>query len=223
MATLKTIITEYINLLDKPFDIALYRRVRQLVLNQRAAELKKQADRYGINNRVVQYINPEFEVVRDVPGITIRATEQIIRTTNKILRQAISVLHDAPYYYVGATDLSVPFMYVNNPHVVSRLRTSKHFERVPLYYTIQDHLYCVVNRGTIEVTVGHLFHDSGLIDLNNDVIQDEYYDDNYEFLISHDMLQTIKERLLKGELQVMPADDNEVKLNDDGQAGSPRQ
>lgn len=223
MATLKVIVTEYINLLDKPFDIALYRRIRQLILNQRALELKKQADRYGISNRVVQYINPVFEEVINTDSVSIRSSEHIIRTTNKLMRQAINVLSDAPFYYVGAINLSVPFMYVNNFHVVSRLRTSKHFDRTPLYYTIQDHIYCVVPKGTMEVAIGHIFHDAGLVDLENDVIQDEYYDDNYEFLISHDMLQVIKERLLKGELQVMPADDNEVKLNNDEQQGNSRQ
>ena len=215
MATLKTIVTEYINLLDKPFDIALYRRIRQLILNQRALEISKESERYGISNKVIQYLNPSFEVVNNVSSIVINDNEQVIRTTNKILRQAIDLTHDAPFYYVGAVDLSLPFMYINNFSVISRLRRVKHFNRTPLYYIIQDHLYAVVRKGTIELSIGHVWHDPGLIDLENDFIEDEYFDDDYEFLISHDMLQLIKEKLLKGELQIIPADDNEVKLNED--------
>ena len=206
MATLKTIITEYINLLDKPFDIALYRRIRQLILNQRALEISKESERYGVSNKLIQYLNPSFEIVKPVDTIVIGTNEQLIRSTNKILRQAIDLTHDSPFYYVGSIDLSLPFMYVNNINVISRLRRVKHFNRTPLYYIIQGHIYAVVKKGTINLSVGHVWHDPGLIDLENDFIEDEYFDDEYEFLTSHDMLQIIKERLLKGELQIIPAD-----------------
>lgn len=215
MATLKTIVTEYINLMDKPFDIALYRRVRQLILNQRAFELTKDAERYGVDNRMIQYITPEFETVNLSGDITIGPNEVVIRSVNKILRNALFLSHEAPFHYVGAVDLSVPFMHVNNYHVVSRLRNVKHFARTPLYYVIECFVYCVVPKGTKSVTIGNVWHDPGAIDLENGYLEDEYFDDDYEFLISPDMLQVIKEKLLRGELQVLGTDDKEVKLNND--------
>lgn len=219
MPTLKTIVTEYINLLDKPFDIALYRRVRQLVLNQRAFELSKSADRYGVNNNTIQYINPEFHSVNVDGDMILNPDDIVIRSINMIIRQAIDLTKECPLFYVGSDDLSMPFMYVNNYHTISRIRKQKHFARTPLYYIMQYHVYCVVPKGVSNVKIGHAWFDPGAIDLENNFIEDEYFDDNYEFLISTDMLQVIKEKLLKGELQVITPNDNEVKLNNNEKEG----
>lgn len=212
MATLKTIITEYINLLNKPFDIALYRRVRQLVINQRAFELAKAASRFGVDNTLIQYIQPTFEKAPDNLGMILDVNDRVLITENKILRTAIAISKESPFFYVGSTDLSLPFTYVNNKASVSRLRNNKYFARTPLYLVIDSKVVCIVKNGTENLSIGHAWHDAGKIDLMNGDIEEEYFDDTYEFLISHDMLQVIKEKLLKGELGVIAPDDKEVKL-----------
>jgi len=217
MATLKSIVTEYINLLDKPFDMAIYRRVRQLVLNQRAVEISKQAMRFGVNNTVIQYITPEFTKVKDDTSVALAETEELIITTNKVLRSAITISNESPFHYVGSTDMVLPFLYVNNKHTVCRLRNNKYFKRVPLYFIQDSCIVCVVKKGTRELTIGHAWHDDGKIDLMNNVIEAEYFDDEYEFLISPEMLQVVKEKLLKGELGVLRTDDKEVKVYEEAE------
>ena len=213
MATLKSIVTEYINLLDKPFDIGLYRRIRQLILNQRAAELSKQSARFGYSNHLIQYIEIDMvpiEKTEDIPSDI-----YIVKSINKILRGALILSNDAPFHYLGSTNLSNPFTHVNNLATAIRLRNTRSFKRVPFYYIRDEYAWAVCNKGTSQLAVGNAWYDPGLIDLNNDQIEEEYYDDNYEFLIDHAMLQTIKEKLLKGELGILIPDDQEVKLNDE--------
>jgi hypothetical protein len=213
MATLKSIVTEYINLLDKPFDIGLYRRVRQLILNQRAFEISKQSARFGYTNHLIQYVELAVHSVQNVEthGVDIN----IVRSTNKVMRGVLVLTNDAPLHYFGSTDLTNPFTHANNLTTAVRLRNTKSFRRVPLYWIKDEYLYAICPKGTANLAAGAAWYDPGKIDYANDIIEDEYYDDDYEFLIDHAMLQTIKEKLLKGELGILIPDDQEVKLVDE--------
>lgn len=223
MATLKTIVTEYINLLDKPFDIALYRRIRQLVLDQRAFELEKSAKRYGIDTSLIQYIDIAFNKVKDNMGLKIDVNDRVLISKNKVLRSRLSISKESPFAYVGSTNMDNPFLYINNKSSVKRFRSNKYFDRTPLYFIMDGYLVCIVKNGTETIKVGHTWYDPGQIDLLNGDIEDEYFDDTYEFLISLETLQVIKEKLLRGELGVLIPSDQEVKLEDDERPKSTNQ
>lgn len=217
MATLRSIVTEYINLLDKPFDIALYNRVKQLVLSQRSLELAKLADRKGVDETLVQYVEIEVEPVEGNLGLRLSPNDRIVISKNPILKSRLDLTKECPFHYVGSEDLSNPYMYIHSRSSIERMRNNRYLSRTPLYFIQNSKLLCVSNNGLASVSVGHVWYDPGKIDRINGDLGVEYYNDDYEFLVSKSLLQVIKEKLIKGELGVLLSDDKTVKVESDEQ------
>jgi hypothetical protein len=215
MASLKLIADEISDALNRPFDDMLKERIKSIFRHELAAMIRQQINKHGISDHFVS--NFQTTCIQSSPLINITYNSENVdnwfRTEFKI-PNPIRYTTDDPFMYVGTTDRSVPFIY-------TKLSEFAHVGYLPI---IQQAYQMVVGQTKLKTPARYFYVDGYIyiyaenidefepIILNvegifvgnpNQVENGISFDDTVEFPMPEDMIQLVKERLLKGELSII--------------------
>jgi len=217
MASLKQLATEYIDALGKPFDHLLYERIKALIIHERSTEIRRSVQKYGLDEEFLQRYKITLVPVDASDLYGVNSYHKVFRSENKIAT-LIRVPSDSPFSYVGAVDLTVPFLYIQ-PYALGNIDSLPALKDINKYSTRNGYVYVYTKNVNLkELVVEAPFVNPHLIDNSNYTDASIPFTDDMEFFISEDMIQNIKIKLLKGELSVTNTSDKEVNIEEDENA-----
>lgn len=213
MASLRQLATEYINALNKPFDTMLYERVKALIIHERAQEIRRSVQKHGIDLEHLQRYKVKLIKTDASDSYGIDSGKIVLRSENKIAI-LVRIQNDSPFTYVGAVNNDYPYIF-SPSYGIGALQSLEFVKRINAYDFRNGYIYVYSTNPNIEyIHVEASFANPQLIDNSDNHNPAIAYNDDMEFLISEDMIQTIKIKLLSGELSVNVSD-KEIDITDD--------
>lgn len=201
MASLRQLATEYINALNKPFDNMLYERIKALLIHERAQEYRRSVAKNGIDEEFLQRYKIELQLVDISDAYGIDFEKKILRSKNKIAN-LVRYINDSPFTYVGTLNGSYPFIYMQ-PYAIASIDNLEYAKGINAYTFRNQYIYVYSRNTSLEaIYVETIFAEPHKIDNSDSSNPNVQFTDDMEFLISEDLIQTIKSKLLSGELRI---------------------
>jgi hypothetical protein len=213
MATLKLIADEISDALNRPFDDMLKLRIKSIFRHELATIVHQQVNKYGIHDQFKSSFISIFRLTYDSNNIYSENDSTLwFKSINKIPKP-VRYNTDDPFTYVGDPSGQLPYLYTK----LSEFRYTQYLPshqqlwqipnnntvKLPYRYFYQDD-YIIINldgnkdETSIPVLIEGLF-----IGTPNAIENGEVWNDNIEFPMPEDLIQVVKERLLKGELSII--------------------
>ena len=209
MASLKEIVAELADSLNRPFDSLLIERLKLLVRHERATLVRQTINKDGHDKHFRQrYIVSSLEQtdISDISGVDSECLG--LKTTNKI-PVPLRYKTDVPFLYVGATDFSTAFRYAHPTE-------NKYKRYLPMisngltYYWIDDYIYVFGNLKLKKLAIEAVYENPEVVlESNGEALGNGaiYCTDDHEFPVTEDLINIIKAKLLSGELSVTDSKD----------------
>ncbi len=221
MATLTQIADQLADSLNRPFDDMLKLRLVALIKQEFATLVRQQINKYGLDGQFKTKYSVKIHKVNlgDSPYSEVEDPQTTFRTINKVARP-IRYNTDDPFTYVGGVNGKTPYIYSKLAELsftsgLPAVQQSYQLEEgqslvKPSRYTYDNgYIYIydyngeedIDEQGAISIEGVHSsypFINTETADSTNLV-----YLDTVEFPMPDDLIQTIKERLLKGELSII--------------------
>ncbi len=225
MATLKEISHQLADALNRPFDDMLIERLKVLIRQELATLIRQQINKYGISSQFKTRYSIKCKDVElgDSPYYPGHESDvEVYRTVNKVARP-VRYTTDEPFTYVGSTNGQVPFIFINIaelPYVDALPSIQKTYQvedtpvELPIRYSYDNnYIYIYGDIDSLKVD-DELFLTIEGVHSSYDFINTETADsttlrylDTVDFPMPDDLIQTIKGKLLAGELGIIDAKD----------------
>jgi hypothetical protein len=238
MASLKLIADEIADALSRPFDDMFKERIKAVFRHQLATYIRQQINKYGIENAFKTRFSAECVAINpsDSPYEEMGVDYLWYRTINQI-PQPVRYTSDEPFTYVGFTNGLTPFIHTNlvEVHYADMLSSFipvtdanegtvepyRYFYRNGYVYHRRTAVPPVISgeqpdppveKPSYYILIEGIF--TGYPDYTN-TTKDRFdlnhqYTDDIEFPMSEDLIQLVKESLLKGEFAIID-DKDKVK------------
>jgi hypothetical protein len=189
-------------------------RVKDLVLQELNYQINLESEKRGVDNTLVLYCIVDVVKVDPIDKPNTISYKKVYRSINK-LPIPVRLKHNAPLYYVGSADRMLPYKHVTNYAIAIRLKDVALVGDVPKYTIRDGYLEVYINDANLKkLSVGHIWHETYSISNETSLNAETLQDEESELLIPIDMLQRIKERIIKTELGLTLTDDNVIKVSD---------
>ena len=221
MASLKLIADEISDALARPFDDMFKERIKSIFRHELATIIKQQIEKYGIHNQFKSNFQTTCIESSNVVTSLYEAdvADNWYRTENKV-PTPVRYMSDDPFTFVGNILDNIPYIYTNfteNLYVSHLPMMQKEYQKAigqtslnkPSRYFYRDG-YIYVYSENIDTSEPFILNIEGVFVGNpNSVVDGSSITDDIEFPMPEDLIQTVKERLLKGELSII---DNKDKI-----------
>jgi len=213
MATLKLIADEISDALNRPFDDMLKMRIKSIFRHELATVIHQQLDKYGFNDHFRTSFVAQF--VQTYPKNNPFSEEDDTswyKSLNKIPKP-VRYHTDDPFSYVGDPSGELPYIYtklaelrytnvLQSHQQVWQLPSDQTKVKLPYRY-FYDNDNLIVNLNDVDENVINVLIEGAFVGTPNSIESDSVWDDTIEFPMPEDLIQTVKERLLKGELSII--------------------
>ncbi len=227
MASLKLIADEISDALARPFDDMFKERIKSIFRHELATVIRQQINKYGISNQFKS--NFQSTCIESSPIITSLYSSDGVdnwyRTLNKI-PQPVRYESDDPFTFVGSIINNIPFIYTNlseNNYTSYLPMNQKEYQlpvgqtklKKPARYFYRDGYIYIYAEG-IDIDDSFVLNIEGVfVGSPNSITDTTSITDDMEFPMPEDLIQTVKERLLKGELSIIDDKDKIPQSNID--------
>lgn len=204
MATLKHIVDQLADSLNRPFDGMLKSRLKELVMQEFALYVSRSIDKYGVDK--------EFIYSFHITDLTlVDGTIAYLETTN-VIPTPLRYNSNTPFIYVGTEDGDYPFSYYN-AHSKRFVSYLPNVGAAPFYDYVNGKIriwnYPTTSNDDVPPVVTPLANllvqlvpTDRRVSTTPDVVKDFFLNDDAECPITQDLVNQIKVSLLKGELLV---------------------
>jgi len=221
MATLTQIADQLADSLNRPFDDMLKLRLVVLIKQEFATLVRQQVNKYGLNSQFKTKYSVKINKVNlgDSPYSEDDDPRVTFRTINKVVRP-IRYNTDDPFTYVGTPDGKTPYLYsklaelnftsglpaVQQPY---QLNEAESLVKPARYTYDNNYIYIYDYNGDEDengqgvITIEGVHSSYPFINTETADSINLVYLDTVEFPMPDDLIQTIKERLLRGELSII--------------------
>lgn len=227
MASLKLIADEISDALARPFDDMFKERIKSIFRHELATVIRQQINKYGLSNQFKS--NFQVTCIESSPIVTslysIDTTDNWYRSENKI-PTPIRYESDDPFTFVGNILDNIPFIYTNlteNLYVSYLPMNQKEYQmavdqtevKKPSRYFYRDG-YIYAYSEEVDTSEPFILNIEGVFlgDVNS-INDKSSITDDMDFPMPEDLIQTVKERLLKGELSIIDDKDKIPQSNID--------
>jgi hypothetical protein len=222
MASLKLIADEISDALNRPFDDMLKERIKSIFRHELAAMIRQQVNKNGLSPHFKsRYSTVCKPVTKSDSSFDVSLFDNsTFRTINKVA-QPIRYNTDDPFTYVGKINGITPFTYLSLsglpyynllPIIQKEAVEPNETPLQPITYDYRNgYIYIYFNPSLDEnITEFHIMIEG--VHSTYNFIADEtkdsknaniIYNDELEFPMPNDLIQLVKERLLKGELSII--------------------
>lgn len=211
MATLNQIVTQIADALNRPFDDMLKNRLKDVVIQQFGLFVSRSISQYGIDREFIySYDVSQFKHVTTKNNVAL--TIPYYESVNPI-PTPLRYKSDTPFVYVGGTQGDTPFSF-RNLHARTITNSLPNIGISPAYDFRDSKLYIwntpisIINGteptptdATIPLLIRQVPDDPRNI-ASPDVLQAMKFNADSEFPITMDLVQQIKESIIKGELLI---------------------
>ncbi len=227
MASLKLIADEISDALARPFDDMFKERIKSIFRHELATVIRQQINKYGLSNQFKS--NFQVTCIESSPIVTslysIDTTDNWYRSENKI-PTPIRYESDDPFTFVGNILDNIPFIYTNlteNLYVSYLPMNQKEYQmavdqtevKKPSRYFYRDG-YIYAYSEEVDTSEPFILNIEGVFLGDANSINDKSsITDDMDFPMPEDLIQTVKERLLKGELSIIDDKDKIPQSNID--------
>ena len=227
MASLKLIADEISDALARPFDDMFKERIKSIFRHELATVIRQQINKYGLSNQFKS--NFQVTCIESSHIVTslysIDTTDNWYRSENKI-PTPIRYESDDPFTFVGNILDNIPFIYTNlteNLYVSYLPMNQKEYQmavdqtevKKPSRYFYRDG-YIYAYSEEVDTSEPFILNIEGVFLGDPNSINDKSsITDDMDFPMPEDLIQTVKERLLKGELSIIDDKDKIPQSNID--------
>jgi len=227
MASLKLIADEISDALARPFDDMFKERIKSIFRHELATVIRQQINKYGLSNQFKS--NFQVTCIESSPVVTslysIDTTDNWYRSENKI-PTPIRYESDDPFTFVGNILDNIPFIYTNlteNLYVSYLPMNQREYQmavdktklKKPSRYFYRDG-YIYAYSEEVDTSEPFILNIEGVFLGDPNSINDKSsITDDMDFPMPEDLIQTVKERLLKGELSIIDDKDKIPQSNID--------
>lgn len=205
IGSLEQIASEIADSIGKPFDRITIERLKSIILEERATRIRQSTEKYRLDEEFIQRYTIPLTVVDIGDTGLVTVGVNVLRTTNKIAKP-IRTKSEVPFVFVGSPDGEVTFTYTT----LSELKHTKNlkYSGTSIRYNYRNgYVYVYSNTLLQWVTIEAPYTNPELI-IPTETAQNYtagiVYDDTMEFPISFDMLNSIKEYIIKTQIGLNP-------------------
>jgi len=186
MASLNKYAEQVLLAINRPYDFATHKRIKDLIKQARAERIRQSIERNGIDIHFRQVYHPKLIKVDIADSCVIDIGCIILRTENRIANP-IRYKSDVPFLFVGSADENISFTYAGNARELTSATQSKFMSKSPRYMYVNGYLYLYNVTRVKQLAVEALYENP---ELGTDACNICYFDD-MEFPISLDMINSI--------------------------------
>jgi len=215
MASLRQLATQIIDALDQPFNELLYQRAKDLIVHERALDIRRSVQKHGIDDEFKQRYKVPVQKVDKADFYQVTTDLEVYRSTNKIAA-LVRFQNDSPFTYVGAITHNIPYVY-SQPYAIDAQDSLRYMKYIVKYTFNNGYLYIFAKGNLLLENIGveTIHADPRLVDYSNFTTGPEVFTDDMEFLISEDLISNIKLRIFSGDLRIKLTDDKEIQIEPD--------
>ena len=214
MASLNKIAEEVLLAINKPFDFATHKRIKELIIQARAERIRQSVEKNGIDNIYVQSYNPNLVQVDIADSCNIDVGCLVLRTEFPIA-QPIRYKTDVPFLYVGSIDGKISYTYASSTQEILSATKSKFMKHIPRYIYINGYLYIYNVKRVKYISIKAPYENPNIAYTNCSGI---CYNDDMEFPLPLDMINSIIKEIVSTGILIATKqlpEDEEVKINEE--------
>lgn len=212
MPSLNELAASVLGKLDDPFNYELGEQIKFSFKYYRAFLLRREFERNGGKgmSSLRQSIDVNMQQVDKTDTCIVNVSDcLVLRTVNKV-PTPIRGKRATDFYFVGSL-LGKPYTYVE-PYEFNVITKNKYIKKT-IYYTIINGYIYQLNGSTRQkyLRLESLFSDPS--EVRSDCSDINCFDDDMEFPLGLDMVDTIIKGMLSGEYSIVLPDNEEVRIN----------
>jgi hypothetical protein len=209
MPTLNQLTSRISNVLNQPFNLELQERIKDGFRALRATRLRQSIEKSGIDDNIKQsYIAETTKVDVTLDDCARKLGCSILRSKNKIPKP-VRYKTDEPFTYVGTTD-GVVFVY-SDIGTIKKMKYLPVIGKATFFIYENDYIYIYGNNKLKEFRIQTVF--DNIEQLINYCDDTSCYNDDMEYPLPSDMIESILQELLAKEFGITKTEDKEIKVN----------
>ncbi len=212
MATLNQIVTEILDITNRPHDTLFKERLKLTFKHERSTLIRQALNKYNDVTLFKQRYTVAISTSTLSDSLTNTTSTGVRRTTNKIYKP-IRYNTDVPFNFVGSDSGTVSYLYTELSELpyISELPNNA----LAIRYTYRNEYIYIYGSESTLASINYISIESPLelpesvipTQTYSDTQAETIYNDDMEFPIPDDMIQDIKNRILSGELRVTDSSD----------------